>query len=76
MLSTKASDVSLSAGFYSFCVDGSSVKSDESLIFKKLKDLNTIHRVIMTGVRPMSYRIDPTLTSTLDTFEQQHQRVV
>lgn len=26
------------------------VKSDASLIFKKLKDLNTMHRVIMTGV--------------------------
>ena len=26
------------------------VKSDSSLIFKKLSELHTIHRVIMTGV--------------------------
>lgn len=27
------------------------VKSDKSLIFKKLNELNTVHRIIMTGVR-------------------------
>ncbi len=26
------------------------VKSDESLIFKRLKELNSFHRIIMTGV--------------------------
>lgn len=31
-------------------VNGAPVKSDDSMIFKKLKELNTIHRVIMTGV--------------------------
>lgn len=30
------------------------VKSDSSLIFKKLKDLNTKHRIILTGVRCIS----------------------
>lgn len=32
-------------------LNGVAVKSDRSLIFKKLNELNTIHRVIMTGVR-------------------------
>ena len=27
------------------------VKNDESLLFRKLTELNTIHRVLMTGVR-------------------------
>lgn len=26
------------------------MKSDESLIFKRLKELNSFHRIIMTGV--------------------------
>ncbi|KZT75062.1 hypothetical protein DAEQUDRAFT_659936 [Daedalea quercina L-15889] len=29
--------------------EGQRLKNDESIIFKKLKDLNTMHRVIMTG---------------------------
>ena len=31
------------------------VKSDTSLIFKKLNELNTIHRVILTGVRALHF---------------------
>lgn len=30
--------------------NGTSVKNDNSLLFKKLKELNSIHRIIMTGV--------------------------
>ncbi len=42
-----------------------SVKSDSSSIFKKLKDLNTVHRIILTGVCTTQCRglhsIDPIL---------------
>ena len=60
MLSTKASDVSVPLALYRLSVDIPSVKSDESLIFKKLKDLNTVHRVIMTGVCLMSHHVSCT----------------
>ena len=30
--------------------DQHAVKSDDSLIFKRLKELNSFHRIIMTGV--------------------------
>lgn len=55
------------------------VKSDESLIFKRLKELRSFHRIIMTGVNgtfePCT-DIGGTEGLLTDAVEQQHPRVV
>ncbi|KZT02402.1 uncharacterized protein LAESUDRAFT_661821 [Laetiporus sulphureus 93-53] len=64
--------------------EGQRLKSDESLIFKKLKDLKTVHRVIMTGT-PLNNNIrelfnlmnflDPGEWSDLDALSKQFEEL-
>lgn len=54
-----------------------SVKSDNSLIFKRLRELKTLHRIILTGVSPpifFSFITIPSVSFILvsDTPQQQH----
>lgn len=53
-----------------------SVKSDSSLLFKKLNELNTLHRIIMTGVCNYDGRKSTVTDQLADSIEQQHQRTV
>lgn len=50
------------------------VKNDGSLLFKKLNELNTIHRIIMTGVRSLylSHFAYFLISEVPDSSEQQH----
>jgi len=51
--------------------DPTAVKSDSSLLFKKLTELNSRHRVIMTGVNSLyCLIIISSLTSAIDSTEQ------
>lgn len=52
------------------------VKSDTSLLFRKLKELNILHRIILTGVRAVSSFRQMILTILQDSVEQQYSRVV
>ncbi|KAF4623265.1 hypothetical protein D9613_002145 [Agrocybe pediades] len=62
--------------------EGQRLKNDESLLFKKLNELNSIHRIIMTGT-PLNNNIrelfnlmnflDPTEWKDLEALEKQHE---
>ncbi|KIP12064.1 hypothetical protein PHLGIDRAFT_400060 [Phlebiopsis gigantea 11061_1 CR5-6] len=62
--------------------EGQRLKSDASLLFKKLKELNTIHRVILTGT-PLNNNIrelfnlmnflDPTEWNDLENLAKEHE---
>ncbi|GBE77743.1 hypothetical protein SCP_0106250 [Sparassis crispa] len=62
--------------------EGQRLKSDASLLFKKLKELNTVHRIIMTGT-PLNNNIrelfnlmnflDPKEWHDLDALENEYQ---
>lgn len=64
--------------------EGQRLKSDDSMIFKKLKELNTIHRVIMTGT-PLNNNIrelftlmnflDPGGWSDLDALAKEYEEL-
>ncbi|KAF7320271.1 SNF2 family DNA-dependent ATPase [Mycena kentingensis (nom. inval.)] len=64
--------------------EGQRLKSDSSLLFKKLNDLNTLHRVIMTGT-PLNNNIrelfnlmnflDPKEWKDLEALTQQHEEL-
>ncbi|KAG2159672.1 uncharacterized protein EDB93DRAFT_1111462 [Suillus bovinus] len=64
--------------------EGQRLKSDHSLLFKKLNELNTIHRVIMTGT-PLNNNIrelfnlmnflDPEEWSDLEALEKEHEEL-
>ncbi|KAK7064375.1 chromatin remodeling factor mit1 [Favolaschia claudopus] len=62
--------------------EGQRLKSDSSLLFRKLNELNTLHRIIMTGT-PLNNNIrelfnlmnflDPTEWNDLENLAQQHE---
>ncbi|KAG2154662.1 hypothetical protein DEU56DRAFT_769656 [Suillus clintonianus] len=64
--------------------EGQRLKSDHSLLFKKLNELHAIHRVIMTGT-PLNNNIrelfnlmnflDPTEWSDLEALEKEHEEL-
>ncbi|KAF9270030.1 hypothetical protein L218DRAFT_952224 [Marasmius fiardii PR-910] len=64
--------------------EGQRLKSDTSLIFKKLNELNTSHRVIMTGT-PLNNKIrelfnlmnflDPDQWNDLESLEKEHEEL-
>lgn len=64
--------------------EGQRLKSDHSLLFKKLNELNSIHRVIMTGT-PLNNNIrelfnlmnflDPEEWSDLEALEKEHEKL-
>ena len=55
--------------------EGQRLKSDSSLIFRKLKELNTVHRIILTGVSTTYHAWNQADVRT-DTIEQQHPRAI
>ncbi|KAJ2932680.1 hypothetical protein H1R20_g4415, partial [Candolleomyces eurysporus] len=64
--------------------EGQRLKSDSSLLFKKLNELNSVHRVIMTGT-PLNNNIrelfnlmnflDPNEWSDLEALEKEHEEL-
>lgn len=64
--------------------EGQRLKSDSSLLFKKLKELNTIHRIILTGT-PLNNNIrelfnlmnflDPVEWRDLETLTKEHEEL-
>lgn len=64
--------------------EGQRLKNDNSLLFKKLNELNTVHRIIMTGT-PLNNNIrelfnlmnflDPDQWSDLESLEKEHEEL-
>jgi hypothetical protein len=52
------------------------VKSDSSLLFKKLRELNTVHRIILTGVSSCNHVGIVSSDNLPDAIEQQHPRAI